>query len=73
MEEIYFKRVTVLLLYGWDVIRVSLYDEEGVEGWRWEDPGGNDYCEIGDWNDLPEMPEEVELRADELIKQRGIW
>ena len=44
---------------GWDVDQVSLYDEEGVEGWCWASPDGNEYYVVGDWNDTPEVPEEV--------------
>jgi hypothetical protein len=44
---------------GWDVDRVSLYDEEGVEGWCWTSPDGNEYYVVGDWNYTPEVPEEV--------------
>lgn len=46
-----------LCLLGWSVDKVSMYDEEGVEGWRWTDPQGHEYCEAGDWNDLPPLPE----------------
>jgi hypothetical protein len=49
---------------GWTVERASLYDEEGVEGWRWMGPGwpfsaeGRDELhEIGDWHDLPAIPD----------------
>lgn len=45
------------LFNGWTVSKVSLYDEEGVEGWKWESPAGNEYCEIGDWHELPTWPD----------------
>jgi hypothetical protein len=44
---------------GWEVDQVSLYDEEGVEGWCWTSPDGNEYYEVGDWYSTPEVPEEV--------------
>lgn len=44
---------------GWEVDTVSLYDEEGVEGWRWTSPDGVEYYEVGDWNDTPTAPEEI--------------
>jgi hypothetical protein len=45
------------LVAGWTVDKVSLYDEEGVDGWRWTDPRGTEYCCTGDWNELPEFPD----------------
>lgn len=36
--------------------KVSLYDEEGVEGWRWTAPDGTEWTEMGDWNEEPPMP-----------------
>jgi len=53
---------------GWDVDKVSLYDEEGVEGWCWTSPDGNEYYVVGDWNDTPEAPEEVfSLLAKKIV------
>lgn len=44
----------------WDVQRVSLYDEEGVEGWRWTGPTSVEgHAEIGDWSELPPVPDVV--------------
>jgi hypothetical protein len=34
---------------------VSLYDEEGVEGWRWTHPDGREWSEIGDWSESEPM------------------
>ena len=36
--------------------KVSLYDEEGVEGWRWTAPDGAEWIEMGDWREEPPMP-----------------
>lgn len=52
------------LLEGWTVERVSLYDEEGVEGWRWTSPEGYESSEVGSWDELPAIPDEVFLRLD---------
>ena len=66
-ELLYFKRRTALQVAGWEFSAVSLYDEEGVEGWHWESPKGDDFYEMGDWNSPAEIPEEVTKIADELI------
>ena len=47
-----------LFLDGWQVEKASLYDEEGVEGWRWT-RGNDEYTEIGDWSELPTIPEQL--------------
>ena len=44
---------------GWTVDNVSLYDEEGVEGWKWTSPDGAEYYEVGDWDAEPTVPDEV--------------
>jgi hypothetical protein len=36
---------------GWDAERTLLYDEEGVEGWRWTSPDGQEFSCIGDWSE----------------------
>ena len=47
-------------LNGWEAERVSLYDEEGVEGWRWASPDKRgEYDVIGLWDNGP-----VELNDD---------
>lgn len=33
--------------------KFSMYDEEGVEGWKWIHPDGREWVDIGDWNDDP--------------------
>lgn len=33
----------------------SLYDEEGIEGWRWTHPDGRQWEEVGDWWSKPPM------------------
>lgn len=49
------------LSLGWTVDRVSLFDEEGVDGWRWTEPDGTEHVELGDWNDPPPWPESARL------------
>jgi hypothetical protein len=49
---------------GWTAHVASLYDEEGVEGWRWEDAEGNERAvELGPWHETPPMPD---IAEDEL-------
>lgn len=31
--------------------KVLLYDEEGIEGWRWTHPDGREWEEAGDWGE----------------------
>jgi len=40
----------VVLACG-DPEKASLYDEEGVEGWRWTHPDGREWTAIGEWNE----------------------
>ena len=35
--------------------KVSMYDEEGVEGWQWCHPDGRIWSEIGSWYEAPPM------------------
>ena len=49
-------QLKALVLYGWTVEKVSLYDEEGVEGWMWTEPDGTEHTEAGEWGDLPPWP-----------------
>lgn len=39
-----------------DPDKVSLYDEEGVEGWRWTSSDGQEWTEIGSWDEVPMHP-----------------
>lgn len=55
------------LANGWAVEKASLYDEEGVEGWRWTDPRGNEYSVIGDWS----FPELAVLAREAIRKAKG--
>lgn len=51
---------------GWEPRPVSLYDEEGVEGWTWENPNSPyDFTTTGDWNDVPEIPDDLMVMATE--------
>ena len=45
----------------WEVTAVYLYDEEAVEGWRWDGPDGEEYYSIGVHSEPPPLP--VELGA----------
>lgn len=45
---------------GWEAHPVSLYDEEGVEGWRWEGPDGEEIFVIGPWHEQPPAPDTEE-------------
>lgn len=49
-----------LFMSGWTVDRVSLYDEEGVEGWRWMSLDRRELSVIGDWNEPAPIPEELD-------------
>jgi hypothetical protein len=43
---------------GWTAEPASLYDEEGVEGWRWFDETGKERSVvIGAWNETPPSPD----------------
>lgn len=43
---------------GWTAEPASLYDEEGVEGWRWYDPDYNEHATvIGLWSEPPPLPD----------------
>jgi hypothetical protein len=45
---------------GWTVRPVSMYDEEGVEGWEWTSPDDREYVVMGDWNEPPPLPPQFE-------------
>jgi len=36
--------------------RISLYDEDGVEGWEWSHPDGRIWTVTGDWSEEPMHP-----------------
>lgn len=38
---------------GWSVDRVSCYDEEGVEGWKFVSPEGREFTLLGAWDEEP--------------------
>lgn len=41
--------------------KISMFDEEGVEGWRWTSSDGRtEWTEIGDWSEEPSHPIVVE-------------
>lgn len=47
---------------------VMLYDEEGIEGWRWTHPDGRDWEETGDWSEpVPMHP----MMAAAIAKATG--
>lgn len=44
---------------GWSCRRVSCYDEEGVEGWEWENEHGTTMgVELGGWDEAPAWQED---------------
>lgn len=49
------KELVQLFVDGWTVERASLYDEEGIEGWRWTSPydGYRQFDETGCWSEPP--------------------
>ncbi len=55
------------LTNGWDAKKASLYDEEGVDGWRWTDPRGKEYDLIADWS----FPEIDEVVREAIRTQKG--
>ena len=38
-----------------DPEKVSLYDEEGIEGWTWSHPDGREWTEASPWDQDPPM------------------
>jgi hypothetical protein len=50
--------------------KASLYDEEGLEGWRWTHPDGRDWTEVGSWDDGPPVHPVAKI-AIELIGEGG--
>lgn len=57
-----------LTLYGWTVEPTMLYDEEGIDGWRWSHSSGLEYCEIGEHNEIPPLPDGVRKHVLEQRK-----
>jgi hypothetical protein len=51
-----------------DARKVSLYDEEGVEGWQWTSSNGQEWTEIGGWDNVPLHP--VALEAIEFAQKQ---
>lgn len=35
--------------------KVTMYDEDGCEGWLWQHPDGREWMEIGDWSEPPAL------------------
>lgn len=46
--------INIMYLCG-EPVEVSLYDEECIEGWRWDHPDGREWIEMGDWSERPPM------------------
>jgi hypothetical protein len=66
-------RADAFVAAGWKAERASLYDEEGVEGWRWTDPqGDNDYTVMGHW-DEPAPPPDCDLPTSAPSFTPGPW
>lgn len=51
------KAYAFAFLNGWSVRKVFLYDEEGVEGWTWDSPSGQEISEIGVHDEPPPIPD----------------
>ena len=66
-KQLQLARIAALTISGWDFGKTSLYDEEGVEGWEWTGPEGEECGATGCWHELPVMPEELECIADQII------
>ncbi len=48
--------------------KVSMFDEEGVEGWRWVHPDGREWFEMGSWDEPPPMHP---MMAEAIAKATG--
>lgn len=48
---------------GWSCMPVSLYDEDGIEGWQWTSPYGHEFTVVGDWT-MPTAGDDAALRTD---------
>jgi hypothetical protein len=59
-----------LLANGWTVQKVSMYDEEGVEGWQWTAPDGREENVIGDWEGAPPVPPEIAKAHNETVGRK---
>jgi hypothetical protein len=60
------------LSYGWSAGTTTLYDEEAVEGWRWESPDLEiDLSCIGEW-DHPHMDDAIREAIIKDLASRGI-
>ena len=57
-----------LVIQGWTFEKATLYDEEGVEGWRWTEPNGTEHYEIGDWSELPTWPDSAKQALADATK-----
>ena len=59
------RQLVKLFVQGWTVHKISMYDEEGrgrpfeypVEGWMFESASGMEWAVMGDWDELPPLPE----------------
>lgn len=48
-----------LTIYEWEVETIFMYDEEGVDGWRWSHPSGLEHSEVGSHDETPPLPDGV--------------
>lgn len=53
------KLIEIAISGGWTVEKTSLYDDEGVEGWEWESPSGENFRVSGVWDDGPALDSDV--------------
>lgn len=67
-------QVFALTVLGWKVDRVTVYDEEGIEGidgWMWRDVNDEEHFIVGDWDELPCWPESAQVAfAKDLEESR---
>lgn len=64
--------VALALAKGWSADTANLYDEEGVEGWRWESPDNKtDLSCIGEW-DHPRIDTPIREAIVNDLAARGI-
>lgn len=60
------EQLLAILVHGWKVVKIALYDEGRVDGWRWIEPDGTAHDEIGDWSELPPWPASARAAIDKL-------
>ena len=64
-----YQQLLAIIKYDWSIAKVSLYDEEGIEGWRWMEPDGQEHVEVGSWDDLPPWPDSARQAITKAEKE----